>query len=74
MAKTYQLLIEEETYEMTMEEMAGCLTRNFAKEVLSAEDFEEFVKTQDELLERQRKEVEEYARTHYIPDELRDAI
>ena len=49
------------------------ITRTFAKELLNDTDFEIFCKKQYEFFEKQREEVEEYARTHYTYDELRDA-
>ena len=71
--KKYEFTIDGETYEMTMEELAQNITRTFAKELLNDTDFEIFCKKQYEFFEKQREEVEEYARTHYIYDELRDA-
>lgn len=71
--KKYEFIIDGETYEMTMEELAQNITRTFAKELLNDTDFEVFCKKQHEFFEKQREEVEEYARTHYIYDELRDA-
>lgn len=72
MAK-YKFLVDGEEYEMTIEELAQNITREFAKELLNNEDFEKFCKKQDEFFEKQREYAEEYARTHYIYDELRDA-
>lgn len=71
--KTYRFEVDEEIYEMTMDELAENITRQFAKEILSEEEFKEFVEKQHEFFEKQREEIEEYARTHYIYDELRDA-
>ena len=73
MTKTYTFEIDNETYTMTLEELAQNITREFAKELLNKEDYEMFCKKQNEFFEEQRTEVEEYARTHYIYDELRDA-
>jgi hypothetical protein len=58
---------------MTLEELAHNITRTFAKELLNEEEIELFCEKQDKFFLRQRNEVEEYARTHYIYDELRDA-
>ena len=71
--KTYRFEVDEEIYEMTMDELAENITRQFAKEILSEEEFNEFIQKQDAMLARIEKETEEYARTHYIYDELRDA-
>ena len=71
--RTYRFEIDNEVYEMTMEELVQNITRTFAEELLNEEEFKMFCEKQNEFLEKQRKEVEEYARTHYIPDELRDA-
>lgn len=71
--KTYKFEVDEEIYEMTMEELAQSITKTFAKEILSKEEFNEFIQMQHEFFEKQREEIEEYARTHYIYDELRDA-
>lgn len=71
--KKYEFTIDGETYKMTMEELAQNITRTFAKELLNDTDFEIFCKKQYEFFEKQREEVEEYARTHYTYDELRDA-
>lgn len=71
--RTYRFEVDNEVYEMTMNELAQNITREFAKEFLNKEEFEVFCDKQNEFFEKQREEVEEYARTHYIPDELRDA-
>lgn len=73
MKRTWRFEIDNETYEMTMEELVQNITREFAKELLSEEEYKVFCEKQNEFFETQRKEVEEYARTHYIYDELRDA-
>ena len=74
MTKKYRFEIDNEVYEMTMEEMAENITRTFALEILNNEEYKEFCEKQEEFFEKSKKEAEEYAYTHYIYDELRDAF
>ena len=74
MEQKYSFEIDNETYEMTMKDLAMNITRIFAKELLNDEEFKEFCKVQESFFEDQRKKVEEYSRTHYIYNELRDAF
>lgn len=67
--KKITFMVEDETYTMTIAEMAENLTRDFAREILSAEDFKEFVKAQDAFMKAQADAAAEYARTHYIPSD-----
>jgi len=73
MTRTWEFEIDNEVYEMTMEEMVECLTRGFAKELLNEEDYETFCKKQDEKLRKHEQWQEEFRRTTYTGDELRDA-
>lgn len=54
-------------YELTVEESVGLITREYAQQIMTSEDFEKWCKLTAELLERQRQEQEEYSNTHYFP-------
>lgn len=71
--KKYEFTVDGEVYEMSMEELAENIARDFAKEILTEEEYKTFCEKQEAIWERNRKKMEEYAYTHYIYDELRDA-
>ena len=71
--KRFRFEIDGEVYEMTMRELAQNISREFAKSLLSEEEYNEFCETQENIWTEQRLANEEYCRTHYIYDELRDA-
>ena len=55
------------TDEYTVEECVGTITRECAARIMTLDDFKLWCRLTNELIEKQRKEQEEYARTHYFP-------
>ena len=56
-----------DNHEYTVEACVGLITRECAERIMTSNDFKKWCELTSELLTKQYKEQEEYARTHYFP-------
>ena len=59
---------------LTMDEMAECVTRDYARSAMNDEEFAVFCKKQEEKRREYEERVKEYSRKHYFPGCYGDAL
>ena len=59
---------------MNLKELAENIARDYARQILNDEEFEQFCEKQDAYLEEIRRKAEAYSRNRYFPGCYGDAL